>query len=96
MSMGKQEGQKKDTLTVVVGGSPVEVKANENQEIGVIIKHALDKAKQSGRAAEDWELRSSDDPNAQPLDPKRKLRDYGITMSGVLFLSLGSGGGGSR
>lgn len=84
----------KDTLTVVVGGNPVEVHANENEQISVIIDHALREAKQVGRPASDWELRPGDDAGAQVLDPHRKLRDYGITLSNTLWLSLGSGGGG--
>ena len=84
----------KDTLTVVVSGRPVEVKANENEEISVIVKHALREAEQTGRPEEDWELRPSEDAGAEPLDPKKKLRDYGLSLSSVLWLGLGSGGGG--
>jgi hypothetical protein len=85
----------KDTLTVVVGGTPYEVKANENEEIHVIIEHALNEAKQAARPAADWELRAGAEQNAQLLDPKKKLRDYGLTLAGTLFLSLSSGGGGT-
>lgn len=86
----------KDTLTVVVSGTPVEVKANENQQLAVIIRQALSEAKQSARPAEDWELRAGADENSPTLSPDRKLRDYGLTLASTLFLSLGSGGGGSR
>jgi hypothetical protein len=86
----------KDTLTVVVSGQPVEVKANENEQIAVIIKKALKEANQTVRPSEDWELRASADENADALAPTSKLRDYGLTLSSVLFLSLGSGGGGAR
>jgi len=89
------EKRNMDTLTVVVGGHPVEVKANENQEISTIISAALREADQKGRAAEDWDLRADQSHDAQPLDPKKKLRDYGLTLSSVLFLGLGNGGGGA-
>ena len=84
----------KDTLTVVVSGKPIEVKANENQEISAIINHALREAGQAGRPDTDWELRAGEDDGAQSLDPKKKLRDYGLSLSSVLWLGLGSGGGG--
>jgi hypothetical protein len=89
-------GKDKDTLTVVVSGTPVEVKANENEQLTVIIKKALDLAKQTARKAEDWFLRSSADEGAAPLDSTKKLRDHGLTLANVLYLSLDSGGGGSR
>jgi len=92
----KDEDSSKDTLTVVVSGTPVEVKANENQELAVIIKHALRDAKQTGRPEEDWQLRSSPDESSQTLGRDKKLRDYGLTLASTLFLSLGSGGGGGR
>jgi hypothetical protein len=84
----------KDTLTVVVGGNPVEVKVNENQQLSVIIEHALKAANQVGRADAEWELRAGDDAGAQVLDPRQKLRDYGLTPASTLWLSLSSGGGG--
>jgi hypothetical protein len=84
----------KDTLTVVVGGNPVEVHANENQQLSVIIEHALKEAKQVGRPASDWELRSGAEQDAPLLDADKKLRDYGLTLSSTVWLSLGSGGGG--
>jgi uncharacterized protein DUF2604 len=85
----------KDTLTVIVSGTPVEVKANENEQISVIVKEALRLANQTGRPEEDWELRASEAEGAQPLDPAKKLRDYGLNLSSVLWLGLGSGGGGA-
>ena len=94
--MSAKDKNPKDTLTVVVSGTPVEVHANENQELSVIIKHALDMAKQTGRPAEDWQLRAGADENSETLSPGKKLRDYGLNLSSTLFLSLGSGGGGSR
>lgn len=94
--MTQNHGVTKDTLTVVVSGKPVEVKANENQELSVIVKHALDEAKQTARPAEDWQLRPSADEGAQPLDTKKKLRDYGLTLASTIWLSLGSGGGGDQ
>ena len=92
----QRESRTKDTLTVVVGGTPVEVKANENQELSVIIKEALREAKQTARPAEEWELRAGEDQNAPLLSPTSKLRDHGLTLASTLFLSLGSGGGGAR
>jgi hypothetical protein len=84
----------KDTLTVVVSGKPIEVKANENQEISVIIGQALREAGQTGRPDGDWELRAGEDQGAQVLEPTKKLRDYGLNLSSTVWLGLGSGGGG--
>ena len=92
----KDNGPKKDTLTVVVSGTPVEVKANENEQLSVIVKEALREAKQTTRPAEDWELRASADEGSPPLSSAGKLRDYGLSLASTLFLSLGSGGGGCR
>lgn len=90
-----EHGPTKDTLTVVVSGTPVEVKANENEELSVIVKEALREAKQTARPADDWELRASADEGSPRLSATSKLRDYGLTLGSTLFLSLGSGGGGS-
>ena len=90
-----KSGAKKDTLTVVVGGTPYEVKANENEEIRAIIKDALKEANQTARPAEDWELRGGADQNSPLLEPGKKLRDYGLTLASTLFLNLSSGGGGN-
>ncbi len=84
----------KDTLTVVVSGTPVEVKANENEQLSVIVKEALREAKQTARPPEDWEIRANADENSPPLSSTSKLRDYGLALSSTIFLSLGSGGGG--
>jgi hypothetical protein len=86
--------QPKDTLTVVVSGVPVEVKANENEELSAIVKAALREAHQVGRDSADWLLRSSADEGSATLDQKKKLRDYGLSLASMLFLGLGSGGGG--
>lgn len=82
-------------VTVVVNGEPHEVHANDNQEIAVIIKHALREAEQTGRPAEDWELRAGEGDQAQVLEPDKKLRDYGIALPITLFLNLRTGGGGN-
>ena len=89
-------GAAKDTLTVVVNGEPIEIRANENQALEAVIQHALAQAQQTGRPAEDWELRAGADAGAPLLDPSKKLRDYGLTLAATLFLSLKSGGGGGR
>jgi hypothetical protein len=82
-------------LTVVVNGEPHEIRANTNQEIGVIVKQALREAKQTARPPEDWELRAGAEEGATVLDPNKKLRDYGIALPATLFLNLRTGGGGA-
>lgn len=83
-------------LTVVVNGAPHSIRANENQEISVIIEQALKDAEQTGRNADDWELRAGEGESSQILEPSKKLRDYGIALPATLFLSLRTGGGGGK
>jgi hypothetical protein len=94
MDEAKKDEEREDSnLTVVVNGEPVTVHANENQQISVIIKHALRKAEQS-RAPEGWELRAGEGDEATVLEASKKLRDYGIALPATLFLNLIAGGGG--
>ena len=90
---GAAQGQKEKLVTVVVNGEEHEVRGNENQQISVIIDHALRQANQS-RPAEDWQLRAGSGNDAQVLDPDKKLRDYGVVLPVTLFLNLHTGGGG--
>lgn len=92
---GADQGNGDDPLvTVVVNGEEYEVRGNENQQISVIVRHALKEAQQT-RQPEDWQLRAGAGNDAQVLDPERKLRDYGITLPVTLFLNLHTGGGGN-
>lgn len=81
-------------VTVVVNGEEYEVRANANQQIAVIVRHALREAQQT-RPLEDWQLRAGGGNDAQVLDPDKKLRDYGIALPVTLFLNLHTGGGGN-
>ena len=85
--------QPEKSLTVVVNGEPFTIHANDDQQIAVIIKEALRVADQA-RPTTDWELRAGEGASATILDPKKKLRDYGITLPVTLFLNLTTGGGG--
>lgn len=90
---GKGKGPE-GVATVVVNGEEYAVRANENEQISVIIRHALREAQQT-RPLEDWQLRAGAGNDAQVLDPDKKLRDYGITLPVTLFLNLYTGGGGN-
>lgn len=92
---GAGSGSGQDALvTVVVNGEEYEVRGNENQQISVIIRHALRQAEQA-RPLEDWQLRAGAGNDSQVLDPDKKLTDYGITLPVTLFLNLHTGGGGN-
>ena len=81
----------KETLTVVVGGDPTEVVANEQAPLRTIIPGALKQTGQTGQPPEAWEIK---DAAGNVLNLDRKIADYGFTATTTLFLSLKAGIGG--
>ena len=80
--------KEKVTLAVSVGGEPVKIKAEEDDLLGSIVPEALEKAKVTGRPAEDWLLK---DENGVLYDLAKRIGDYGFPSGYVLYLSLGAG-----
>lgn len=81
----------KDTLTVVVNGTPVEVEANENAPLHTIIPKALHESGNAGQPPENWELR---DAAGTLLDTNKKIGDFDFAEDAKLFLNLKAGIGG--
>jgi len=81
----------KETLTVVVNGTPTEVKVNENEPIKAIIPIALHQTGNSGQPPENWELKDAEG-NLLQLD--KKVGDFHFRPGTKLFLSLKAGVGG--
>lgn len=81
----------KQTLTIVVNGTPVSVEANVNAPLRTVIQKALDEAEAVGQPPENWEMRDAD---GNLLDPERKVETFGFTAATVLSLSLKAGVGG--
>ena len=81
----------KETLTVVVGGEPTEVAANEQAPLRTIIPDALKQTGQIGQPPEAWEIK---DAAGNVLNLGRKIADYGFSVTTTLFLSLKAGVGG--
>lgn len=84
-------GKNKDTLTVVVGGQPVEVDANVHAPLKTIVPRALELSGNEGQPPENWELR---DEVGNALDLAKKIEDYHFTADVKLFLNLKAGVGG--
>jgi hypothetical protein len=82
---------KKEALTVVVNGTPVEVVVNENAPLQTIIPKALHESHNQGQPPENWELR---DAAGNLLDLHTKIDAYGFTELTKLFLNLKAGVGG--
>jgi len=80
--------KKKETLTIVVNGQPVEVEANENAPLGSVIGRALEKSGNVGQPPENWELK---DAAGVVLDLGKKIGDYDFPEDVKLFLSLKAG-----
>lgn len=89
---GKGRGDKnKVSITVVVGGTPVQVTANENAPLHTIIPEALAKSGNLGQNPDEWELA---DKNGTPYDPNKKLDELGLENGATIYLSRKAGGGG--
>ncbi len=81
----------KETLTVIVNGTPTEVEANENAPLKTIIPKALHQTGNSGQPPDQWELK---DAQGNLLDLEKKIGDYHFPDDVKLFLSLKAGVGG--
>lgn len=81
----------KDTLTVVVNGSPTEVSVNDHAPLRTVIPRALQQTANTGQPPENWEFKLADG-TVLPLD--KKIGEYGFEENVVLFLSLKAGAGG--
>jgi len=82
----------KNTLTVIVNGTPTEVEANENAPLKMIIPKALEQTGNTGQPPDQWELK---DAQGNLLDLGKKIGDYHFPDDVKLFLSLKAGVGGS-
>lgn len=82
--------KQKDTLTVVVNGTPTEVTYNPNQPLHTIIPEALRETHNSG-PPDRWEIKDKD---GNTLDGDRKVGDFHFPSDVVLFLTLKAGIGG--
>lgn len=80
--------KKKETLTIVVNGQPVEIEANENAPLKSVIEKALEKSGNVGQPAENWELK---DVAGVLLDLNKKIGEYDFPDDVKLFLSLKAG-----
>lgn len=80
--------KKKETLTIVVNGQPVEVEANDNAPLKSVIGKALEKSGNVGQPPENWELK---DAAGNLLDPDKKIGEYGFPADVKLFLNLKAG-----
>ncbi len=81
----------RETLTVVVGGTPVQVEANPNAELRTVVNRALAESHNTGQPPENWELRDKD---GNLLDVTKKVSAYHFAAGATLFLNLRAGIGG--
>lgn len=81
----------KNTLTVIVNGTPTEVEANQHAPLKTIIPKALEQTGNSGQPPDQWELK---DAQGNLLDLDKKIEDYHFPNDVKLFLSLKAGVGG--
>ena len=81
----------KETITVVVGGTPTEVDANKNAPLHTLIPKALEQTGNQGQPPQNWELK---DVNGVLLDVNKKIGDFNFPAGVTLFLSLKAGIGG--
>ncbi len=81
----------KETLTVVVNGSPTEVPVNDQAPLRTVIPKALQQTGNTGQPPDNWELKLAD---GTVLLLDKKIGEYGFEESVVLFLSLKAGAGG--
>ena len=87
----KDMPRNKNTVTVVVNGTPTEVEANDHSPLKVLIPKALHATGNSGQPADQWELKDS---AGNLLDLEKKIGDYHFADDTKLFLSLKAGVGG--
>lgn len=83
--------QNKETITIVVNGTPVEVEANIHAPLHTVVTKALNDSGNIGQPWENWELR---DAEGDLLDLTKKVGEFEFTAGFGLFLSLKAGIGG--
>ncbi len=81
----------KITLVFIINGQDTPIEANVETPLAVAVEHALKKSGNTGREAEEWEVR---DVNGVLLEKGRKIKDLGLKNGARLFLSLRVGAGG--
>lgn len=79
-------------LTIIVNGEDVDIRAGKSEDLSTVVDKALTKSHNTGRPAEDWDVRSS---VGTYLDTARTIEDYRFKEGERLFLSLRVGAGGS-
>ena len=77
-------------LTIIVNGTPTEVKANVNAPLKTAVNKALDQTGNTGRPIEDWQIKW----NNEVLDMSKKIKEFNFPKGVELFLGLKAGAGG--
>ncbi len=81
-------GQVMESITVVVNGTPTEVKYNLNEPLGSIIGRALEQTDTAHQSLEDWYIK---DGGGKSLDLKEKIGDFHFPSDVKLFLNKRAG-----
>jgi Protein of Unknown function (DUF2604) len=84
--------EQKITLIFIINGENFSVEANVNAPLRAAVEHALAESGNTGRPANEWEVRDS---SGVLLEISRSPKDLGLKNSARLFLSLRVGAGGS-
>jgi hypothetical protein len=87
-----EKGQQKLlVLTIIVNGTPTEVKINQNTPLKTAVEKALEQTGNTGRPVEDWQIKLND----QILDTGKKIKEFNFPEGFELFLGLTAGIGGN-
>jgi len=81
----------KDSITVVVNGTPTEVDVNDNAPLHTLIPKAIQQTDNMGQPLNKWVLKDAD---GNTLDTDEKIGDFRFPDGVKLFLSLTAGIGG--
>lgn len=87
--MGKGQ-QNLLVLTIIVNGTPTEVKINQNAPLKTAVEKAMEQTGNTGRPVEDWQIKLND----QILDMGKKIKEFNFPEGVELFLGLTAGVGG--
>jgi hypothetical protein len=79
-------------LTFVVNGEEVHLEAPLTQPLHAVVQEALAKSKNTGRPADEWELRYESGEIISDLS--KKIGEYGFSPDLHLYLTLRVGAGG--
>lgn len=80
------------TLTIIVNGSPTEVRINENAPLKTAVEKSLEQTGNTGRPVQDWQIKW----NNQVLDMSKKIKEFEFPTGVELFLVLKAGVGGNN